>query len=123
MVFHKEREKTSKKPHTMIFFSATLGPLQDSLCLRFFLHFEEKTQPEHKEFRGLKAPEKVDSGMGFSVKSLCLGVFFGPDFKEEHTIRLHNIPWVPSELMEPQLFPRVLSPETISAMNRQLTDD
>ena len=28
------------------------------LCVCIFLHFKEKTQPEHKEFRGLKAPKK-----------------------------------------------------------------
>ena len=46
----------------------------------FFLYFEGKTQPENKEFRGLKAPKKGGFRHGiFWAKSLCLGVFFGPE--------------------------------------------
>ena len=33
-------------------------PPSKFFCVWFFLHFKEKTQPEHKEFRGLKAPKK-----------------------------------------------------------------
>ena len=40
----------------------------------FFLHVKEKTQPEHKEFRGLKAPKKS----GFRHRILGEIFVFGP---------------------------------------------
>ena len=41
-----------------------------------FLHFKEKTQPERKEFRGLKAPKKSGFGDWDSWWNLCVWVFF-----------------------------------------------
>ena len=73
----KEQNKHPKKSNTRIFFCPPLAHPLRILCVCIFLHFKEKTQPEHKEFRRSKAPKKVNSGMEFLVKSLCLGVFFG----------------------------------------------
>ena len=78
---HKERKKTQRNLTDILL--PPLAPPSKFSVFAFFLHFKEKTQPEHKEFRGLKAPKKVDSGMGFLVKSLCLGVFFGPKLGNE----------------------------------------
>ena len=74
-------EKNTQRNLTQRFFSAPPSPPSEFFVFAFFLYFKEKTQHEHKEFRGLKAPKKVDSGMGFLVKSLCLGVFFGLELR------------------------------------------
>ena len=70
----RERKTHPKKSNTKICFLPTSPPFK-ILCVCVFPTFQREKQPEHKEFQGLKAPSKVDSGMGFLVKSLCLGVF------------------------------------------------
>ena len=55
----KERKKHPKKSNTKIFFCPPPPPPVKIFCVCIsYLHFKQKTQPEHKEFRGLKAPKK-----------------------------------------------------------------
>ena len=42
----------------------------------FFLYFKERTQPKHKEFRGLKAPKKGGFGHGILAEIFVFGCFF-----------------------------------------------
>ena len=71
----KSEKKNTQRNPTQRFFPPR--PPSKFFVFASFLHFKEETQPEHKEFWRLKAPKKVNSGMGFLVKSLCLGVLFG----------------------------------------------
>ena len=41
-----------------------------------FLHFKEETQPEHKEFRRLKAPKKGECGHGILGEIFVFGCLF-----------------------------------------------
>ena len=52
----KERKKHPKKSKHKDFFCPPPSPPFKVLCVCIFLHFKEKTQPEHKEFRKLKSP-------------------------------------------------------------------
>ena len=54
----KKKKKHPKKSNTKIFCLPPLALPSKFFVFALFLHFEEKTQPEHKEFRGLKAPNK-----------------------------------------------------------------
>ena len=73
----RERKEHPKKSNTEIFFLAPLSPFKFYL-FAFFLHFKEKNSPNTRNFRGRRPLKKVDSGMAFLVKSLCLGVSFRP---------------------------------------------
>ena len=63
-----------------------LGPPRtprNSLRLGFFLCFERKGGPKHKEFAGLRAPlEGGGSRSGVSGEILMFMPFFGPDLRE-----------------------------------------
>ena len=78
----KERKKKHpKKSNTKFFFSAPLAPPQNSSCLHFSYISKRKHSPNTKNFGGWRPLKKVNSGMGFLVKYLCLGVFFGLDLQ------------------------------------------
>ena len=71
----ESENKTKEIQHKDLFF-APLSLLQNSLCLRFSYISKRKTARTQR-ISGVEDPYKVvDSGMGFLVRSLCLGVFF-----------------------------------------------
>ena len=75
---HRERNKKHpQKSNTKIFSLPLSPPPLKIVCVCIFPAFQgENQKPEHKEFQGLKAPKRRwIQGMGFLVKSLCLGVF------------------------------------------------
>ena len=79
-------ESEKKRNPTQRFVFCPPDPPSRFFVFAFFLHFEEKNSPNTKNFWGSRPLQKVDSGMGFLVKSLCLGVFlalnfWGPEFR------------------------------------------
>ena len=69
-----EKQKKTKQANTKIFFCPSRPPFKN-LCVCDFLHFKEKTQPEHKEFRGLKAPKKGGFRHGILGEIFVFGCF------------------------------------------------
>ena len=74
-----KEQKNTQRNLTQRFFSAPLAPLQNSLCLRF-LTFQRENTARTQRISGVEGPSKRwIQACDFLVKSLCLGVFFGPE--------------------------------------------
>ena len=56
-MFIESEKRHPKKSNTKICF-CPLPPLQKFFVFAFFIHCQEKKQPEHKEFQGLKDPKR-----------------------------------------------------------------
>ena len=57
LFFFKSEKKKNQRNLTQRFIFLPPSPPSKFFVFECFLHYKEKTQPEHKEFRGLKAPE------------------------------------------------------------------
>ena len=71
-------EKNTQRNLTQRFFSPPPRPPSKFFVFAFFLHFKEKTQPEHKEFPGLKAPKKGGFRHGILGEIFVFGCLFRP---------------------------------------------
>ena len=74
----RANKKHPKKSNTKIFFRPPHRPPSKIFVFAFFLYFKEKTQHEHKEFRGLKAPKKGGFGHGILGEIFVFGCPFRP---------------------------------------------
>ena len=88
-----ESKKTPKEiQHKDLFLCQPLPPSK-FFVFAFFSYISRRKQPNTKNFRGSRPLKQLDSGMGFLVNSLCLGVFSALNFGELSELSFDSSVW------------------------------
>ena len=73
---NEKKKNTQRNLTQRFFFFPPPRPPSKFFVFAFFLDFKEETQPEHKEFRRLKAPKKGEFGHGTLGEIFVFGCLF-----------------------------------------------
>ena len=79
-IFFKSRAKSTQRNQHKYLFLAPLSPFK-ILCVAVFSYIlKREKRPEHKEFQGLKAPDKGGFRHGILGEIFVFGCLFGPEY-------------------------------------------